>query len=127
MKTSTEAQLGIGELARRSGASIRSIRHYDDNGLLTSTRGGNGYRYFPVIAVTQVSQIQRLICAGFTLSDISGFPHCMLVIDGAPACAEVGSVQRKRLEEIERAMQELDARRTRLRALLSDEAVDERT
>jgi MerR family transcriptional regulator, copper efflux regulator len=43
--------LTIGELSQRTDASVRSIRHYDEHGLLASVRASNGYRMFPEIYV----------------------------------------------------------------------------
>ncbi|TWI60897.1 transcriptional regulator, MerR family [Pseudoduganella lurida] len=115
------ATLSIGELARQTGVSVRSIRHYDENGLLSSARAVNGYRVFPLAAVTQVRQIQRLIASGFNLDEIRSFPACMRLIEGAAMCPETTPVQRKRLADIERQIADLEERRARLRAMVSDE------
>ncbi|MGE8669423.1 MAG: MerR family transcriptional regulator [Achromobacter mucicolens] len=114
--------MSIGELARRTGASLRSLRHYDDQGLLVSARADNGYRTFPAAAVTQVRQIQRLIAAGFSLAEIRGFPDCMRLIEGAAACPETSEVQRRRLTSVERQIADLERRRARLRQMLEDSA-----
>jgi DNA-binding transcriptional MerR regulator len=114
--------MSIGELARRTGASLRSLRHYDDHGLLVSARADNGYRTFPAAAVTQVRQIQRLIAAGFSLAEIRGFPDCMRLIEGAAACPETSEVQRRRLASVERQIADLERRRARLRQMLEDSA-----
>jgi len=119
-KTSQSATLSIGELARRTGVSVRSIRHYDEHGLLASVRADNGYRRFPTAAETQVRQIQRLIGTGFSLAEIQGFPDCMRMIEGAAMCPETTPAQRKRLAEIERQIADLERRRARLLATLSE-------
>ncbi|MET1024397.1 MAG: MerR family transcriptional regulator [Pseudoxanthomonas sp.] len=108
----------MGELARETGASLRSIRHYDDHQLLSSARADNGYRVFSALAVTQVRQIQRLIGAGFSLAEIRQFPDCMRMIEGAVACSETTDVQRRRLASIERQIAELEQRRSQLRQML---------
>ena len=41
----------IGELSARSGVSPRSLRYYEQQGLLASTRGDNGYRHYDDEAV----------------------------------------------------------------------------
>ncbi|GAA0217358.1 MerR family transcriptional regulator [Castellaniella daejeonensis] len=110
--------LKIGALARATGASVRSIRHYDQQGLLASTRAENGYRSFPAVAITQVRQIQRLIATGFSLEEIRSFPDCMLLIEGAKACANITEAQRKRLAILERQIEALENQRQRLRAML---------
>jgi DNA-binding transcriptional MerR regulator len=115
--------LTIGELSQLTGASVRSIRHYDENGLLASVRATNGYRRFPQKAVTQVKQIQRMIATGFTIEDIRGFPDCMLLIEGARTCEQITDVQRERLEAIDRQIAELEKRRARLIRTLQEGAV----
>lgn len=115
--------LTIGEVSQRTGASVRSIRHYDEHGLLASVRATNGYRMFPDKAVTQVKQIQRMIATGFTIDDIRGFPDCMLLIEGARSCDQITDVQRQRLEAIDRQIADLERRRVRLIKTLSEGAV----
>jgi len=110
--------MSIGQLARETGASLRSIRHYDEHGLLASARADNGYRSFPATAAVQVRQIQRLIASGFSLAEIRGFPDCMRLIEGAAACPETSEVQRKRLASVERQIADLERRRARLRKML---------
>ena len=116
------AFMTIGELARQTGASLRSIRHYDDNGLLTSGRADNGYRVFPMAAVTQVRQIQKLLAAGFSLADIRSFPECMRLIEGAAACPETGPVQLRRLALLDKQMAQLEQQRQALLQMLPEPA-----
>ncbi|REG51753.1 DNA-binding transcriptional MerR regulator [Paraburkholderia sp. BL6669N2] len=115
--------LTIGQLSQRTGASVRSVRHYDEHGLLASVRANNGYRMFPEKAVTQVKQIQRMIATGFTIDDIRGFPDCMLLIEGARSCDQITDVQRTRLEAIDRQIADLEKRRARLIKTLLEGAV----
>lgn len=115
----TSSPLSIGQLARRTGASIRSLRHYDAHGLLASHRAANGYRMFAPVAVTQVRQVQRLIASGFSIDDIRGFPDCMRLIEGAAMCPETTPAQRRRLDDLERRIADLERRRASLLAMLS--------
>jgi len=108
----------IGELAEASGVSVRSIRHYDQYGMLASSRSGNGYRAFQPVSVNQVKQIQRLIAAGFSLEEIRSFPECMLLIEGALACPDTSETQRKRLAILDKQIEMLNKQRSRLRAML---------
>ncbi len=108
----------IGELAEASGVSVRSIRHYDQHGMLASSRSGNGYRAFQPVSVNQVKQIQRLITAGFSLEEIRSFPECMLLIEGALACPDTSETQRKRLAILDKQIEMLSKQRSRLRAML---------
>ncbi len=54
----------IGELARRTGVSVRALRHYEDMGLLRPGRCGNGYRVFADGAVERVGQIRAMLDSG---------------------------------------------------------------
>ncbi|AET92254.1 putative transcriptional regulator, MerR family [Burkholderia sp. YI23] len=121
--TPSQDLLTIGQLSQLTGASVRSIRHYDEHGLLASVRASNGYRMFPEKAVTQVKQIQRMIATGFTIDDIRGFPDCMLLIEGARSCDQITDVQRVRLEAIDRQIADLEKRRARLIKTLLEGAV----
>ncbi len=124
MATPPEPSLRIGALALQTGASVRSIRHYDARGLLTSERSANGYRVFPAACVAQVRQIQRLIATGFSLGDILRFPDCMRLVEGAQMCPETAHAHRARLQQIERQLADLERRRGRLLETLAQGAAD---
>lgn len=66
-------QLTIGELARRTGTTAKSIRYYERIGLLPpASRGDNHYRYYDHKQVQQIQFIRRAQALGLTLSEISG-------------------------------------------------------
>ncbi|MGE6268325.1 MerR family transcriptional regulator [Aeromonas media] len=119
-QTLPSATLKIGALAKATDVSVRSIRHYDQRGLLASARTENGYRAFQTVAITQVRQIQRLIAAGFSLEEISSFPDCMLLFEGAMACANISDTRRKRLAMLEKQIEALEMQRQQLLALLME-------
>jgi DNA-binding transcriptional MerR regulator len=58
----------IGELSTRSGVSPRSLRYYEQLGLVSSTRASNGYRHYHDDAVAIVRTIRSAFDLGF-LSD----------------------------------------------------------
>lgn len=120
MTNAPHTLLSIGDLAKATGASVRSIRHYEQHGLLACVRANNGYRTFAPLAVTQVRQVQRLIAAGFSLADIRAFPGCMLMVEGANTCPETAGAQRRRLAEIERQIATLERQRAKLHAMLRE-------
>lgn len=67
----------IGELSERTGASIRSIRYYEEQGLLAATRSGSGQRHFPDDAVDRVALIRRLFDAGLSSRTMAELLPCI--------------------------------------------------
>lgn len=67
----------IGELARRAGVSVRSLRYYEEHGLLTSTRTNSGQRRYAEVDVERVVLIQRLYSAGLSSRTIAELLPCV--------------------------------------------------
>lgn len=61
----------IGELAKLTGASARSIRHYEKLRIINANRGENGYRRYPAEAVEFVKAVRFLLCSGLSLKTIA--------------------------------------------------------
>lgn len=62
--------LSIGELSDRTGVSPRSLRYYEEQGLLTPQRTAAGHRRFDAEAVDRVLLTQRLFTAGLSSTEI---------------------------------------------------------
>ncbi|MER5871864.1 MerR family transcriptional regulator [Streptomyces sp. NPDC002044] len=108
----------IGELAARTGVSERSLRYYEEQGLLVSDRTPGGHRDFPERAVDRVIRIQELYAAGLHSVKIARILPCMRDEDGGPSLratpalvAELAT-ERDRIErmigELERSREVLD-------------------
>lgn len=67
----------IGELAQRSGVSVRSLRYYEEQGLLHSTRSESRQRLYAEAAVERVVLIQRLYAAGLSSRKILEVLPCI--------------------------------------------------
>ncbi|HEX5306221.1 MAG TPA: MerR family transcriptional regulator [Dyella sp.] len=64
-------QLTVGELAKRSGLTVRTLHHYDAIGLLSpSSRSGAGYRLYGQADIERLHRIQALRQLGLSLADI---------------------------------------------------------
>lgn len=62
----------IHEVATATGATARTLRHYDDVGLLTPSRtGANGYRYYDAVALRRLQRILLLRELGLGLAAIA--------------------------------------------------------
>ncbi|MFI6324493.1 MerR family transcriptional regulator [Nonomuraea sp. NPDC050556] len=110
----------IGELARRAGVSARSLRYYEEHGLISARRGSNGYREYDESDVKLVEQIRELIAIGFTLDDTRPFVACLR--GGHPtggSCSESVAVYRRKISEIDEEIRSLLARRAEVSAQLA--------
>lgn len=74
----------IGELAKATGATARSLRHYEQSALISSERAANGYRVYDERTAVRVRNIRLLLAAGLTLDDVRVFLPCL---DGDVATA----------------------------------------
>ncbi|RBQ21861.1 MerR family transcriptional regulator [Spongiactinospora rosea] len=102
----------IGELAERTGVSTRSLRYYEQQGLITARRTANGYREYDESDVRLVAEIRALLAAGFALEDARPFVNCLRA--GHPAgdsCPESVAVYRRKLAEIDAEIHDLIRRR----------------
>ncbi len=62
----------IGELAERTGLSLRTIRHYDDVGILPATsRTEGGFRVYTEYDLERLMVIRRMKPLGFTLEEMT--------------------------------------------------------
>ena len=100
----------IGELARRTGVSERSLRYYEEQGLLAADRTPGGQRDYPERAVDRVIRIQELFAAGLHSRKIARLLPCMRDSDGGPSRAAtpdlVGELVAER-DRIDRMMADL--------------------
>lgn len=71
-KTGSTSTMHIGELAERTGLSLRTIRHYDDVGLLPATaRTEGGFRVFSENDVERLMVIKQMKPLGFSLEEMA--------------------------------------------------------
>lgn len=106
----------IGELARKTGLSDRTIRFYEKQGLLPEPpRTSGGYRRYGPDAVTRLAFVRAAQTAGLTLAEIRGV---MEIRDrGQAPCVHVEMLIEGKLEEIGRRMRELRSTRESLMSL----------
>jgi DNA-binding transcriptional MerR regulator len=109
----------IGELARRSGVSARSLRYYEQHGLLSARRDANGYRMYDEEDVRLAREIGTLLTRGFSLAETRPFVECLRAGYAAgDACPESVAVYRRKLAELDACIDDLQATRDRVAARL---------
>lgn len=73
----------IGELAERTGLSIRTLRHYDEIGLLRpSARTDGGFRLYTADDESRLLLIRRMKPLGYSLEQMG---ELLAVVDGLEA------------------------------------------
>ncbi|NJP99691.1 MerR family transcriptional regulator [Streptomyces zingiberis] len=101
----------IGELARRAGVSVRSLRYYEQQGLLDPERTAGGQRVYEEGAVERVHLIQQLFAAGLPSRTIIDLLPC--VSTGVATAGMFDTIRHERAA-IERRIAELTAARDKL-------------
>ncbi|WP_432070328.1 MerR family transcriptional regulator [Streptomyces sp. AA1529] len=114
----SERQMQIGEVAERTGLSLRTIRHYEEVGLVTpSARSKGGFRLYTEADVERLMVIRRMKPLDFSLEemrDLLEITDRFAATDDPPADEE-----RERLRERLDAYHKMaDARCETLRARL---------
>jgi MerR family copper efflux transcriptional regulator len=101
----------IGELAAACGVTAKTIRFYEQAGLLPEpARTAGGYRDYPSGAPTRLTFIRDAQSAGLTLAEIRSV--LTLRDSGEAPCDHVSELIRQHLADIEHRMAELRKTRT---------------
>jgi len=66
----------ISQLSKTTGASIRSIRHYEATNLLKASRLKNGFREFDEAAIERIKTIKAYLSLGLTTKQIEEILKC---------------------------------------------------
>jgi DNA-binding transcriptional MerR regulator len=67
----TEVELQIGEVARRAGLSLRTVRYYEEQGLLSpGARSPGGFRLYGEAHVDRLTVIKQMKPLGFTVAEM---------------------------------------------------------
>lgn len=106
----------IGELAKRTDTTAKTLRFYEDEGLLPEpTRTSGGYRDYPDESADRVDFIRGAQQAGLTLRQIG---EVLDIRDGGrPPCEHVGRLIDQRLADVAQRIVELEQIQSRLREL----------
>jgi Cu(I)-responsive transcriptional regulator len=97
--------MNIGDVAKASGLPPKTIRYYEDIGLITPDRGDNGYRDFSDKDLHVLAFIARARGLGFAIQDVRAL--LSLWHDGERASCDVKRVAEEHLAAIDAKMQEL--------------------
>jgi len=97
---SPKRSLRSGDLARATGVSTDTLRHYERLGILKKPpRTEGGYRSYPPEALDRVNLIRNALASGFTLRELTTI---LRVRDGGGApCQQVAELAREKIRQLE--------------------------
>lgn len=109
------APVSIGEAARRSGLSVKMIRHYDQLGLVRpSARSSSQYRYYSEGDLHRLRFVGRARRLGFSMAQIS---ELLALWQGRRPSREVKALALSHVAELDRRIAELQGMRDTLNDL----------
>jgi DNA-binding transcriptional MerR regulator len=117
------AALRIGDLARITGVSVRSLRYYEQQGLLAPVRSASGQRLYPVCDADRVALVVQLLAAGLGTVKIAELLPCI----DAPPSERTGHLLaslRAEARRVDDAVANLADVRHRLQAVIDDIEAD---
>lgn len=116
--------MNIGEVSTRADLPAKTIRYYEEIGLVKPLRDTNGYRAFRESDVHKLVFLGRARALGFTIEDCRALTA--LWEDKARASADVRSIASDHLIQIENKIADLRAMYETLSHLVSSCAGDDR-
>ena len=117
--SASSKRLKIGEVAKRTGVGIETLRFYERQGLLgRPARTESGYRLYDESVVEQLGFIRQAQTLGFSLAEIARITSESHA--GHSPCAEVREIVRTRLAELDERLAELKRYRRELAATLAE-------
>lgn len=116
MKVRKGFNVFIKELSRQTGASIRSIRYYEEKGLIFAKRLANGYRDYDDSAIAKIKSIQLYLGLGLTTDHIARIIDCpTLQTNDKPMCKEAYKLYKAKLDEVNEQIKTLHTIQSKLR------------
>jgi Cu(I)-responsive transcriptional regulator len=109
--------MNIGEVAERSGVPAKTIRYYEEIGLVRPLRSGNGYRDFATEEMHRLAFLGRARSLGFSLEECRTL--LSLYGDHERSSSDVKAIARSHLARIDRKVSELQALSRTLRDLVA--------
>ncbi len=100
--------LKTGELAKRAGVNVETLRFYERKGLLPEPpRRESGYREYPEESVTRIRFIKRAQELGFSLDEV----HELLAlrVKAETPCAGIKDFAAKKIQDVQRKIADLKA------------------
>ncbi|RWR09762.1 MerR family transcriptional regulator [Paenirhodobacter populi] len=109
--------MNIGDITQRTGIPARTLRYYEDIGLVTPARAENGYRDYSAADLDRLMLIAQARHMGFSLDECRRL--AALNADPGRASREVRALAQKNLAAVQDRIARLRALEAQLRALIA--------
>ena len=107
----------IGQLASAGGVPTTTVRYYERAGLLKpEARTGSNYRSYTSASLERLRFIRTAQSAGLSLDDVANLIR--LTDERETPCAEVQTILRQRLAEIDQRLQDLGSVKSAVKSAL---------
>ena len=106
--------MNIGAASEQSGLPVKTIRYYEEIGLVGPQRSENGYREFLETDLQRLKFLQRARSLGFSIEECREL--LSLYEDRNRASADVKALTKTKIKEVDRKIAELQS----LKRVLSD-------
>ena len=116
--------MNVGIAARRSGLPAKTIRYYEDIGLIRPARAENGYRDYSGDDIHRLTFLRRARGLGFSIEECRQL--MALYRDKSRASHDVREIARSHVVAIEEKVRELQSMRATLQKLIHACHGDER-
>ena len=103
----------IGDIAKRTGLKVETVRFYEGEGLIDAPlRSGGNYRLYDQSHLDRLSFIKRSRDLGFTLGQVRDLLR--LADDPRGSCEAVDAMAVRHIEEVDRKLADLQALRSEI-------------
>jgi len=108
--------MNVGEASRETGLPIKTIRYYDEIGLISADRQSNGYREFDNYCINKLRFLKRARALGFSVEDCRSL--LSLYEDHTRSSGDVKLIASEHLAEVDLKILEMEQFRNILKHLI---------
>ena len=108
--------MNIGQASEATGLPVKTIRYYEEIGLVSPKRAANGYRDFGEVEIHQLKFMQRARSLGFSVKDCEAL--LSLYNDKSRASSQVKEIAKDHIGQINHKITELEGLKSTLEELI---------
>ncbi|WP_339108583.1 MerR family transcriptional regulator [Thioclava sp. GXIMD4216] len=110
-------KMNIGEISKATGLPVKTLRYYEEIGLISPSRAPNGYRLYDAKELEQLQFLSQARAMGFPLEECRSL--LALLADRSRASRDVHDLAHTRLLEVQKRIADLKALEMRLEEMMA--------